>query len=115
MANLGKVVQVIGSTLDAEFMPEHLPGIYNALEVKNPATGKKQPVPLDPVGRIYDNFNGDRYHVAGQADEELDGGDGYIVASEGQLGWVGKDGRGTRHSPGAQMDLRLIDFPGFEP
>jgi F-type H+-transporting ATPase subunit beta len=39
MAN-GRVVQVIGSTLDAEFPQEGLPGIYNALEVKNPATGK---------------------------------------------------------------------------
>ncbi len=40
MANVGKVVQVIGSTLDAEFNQDHLPEIYNALEVKNPATGK---------------------------------------------------------------------------
>ena len=39
MANMGKVVQVIGSTLDAEFTAEHLPEIYNALRVKNPATG----------------------------------------------------------------------------
>jgi len=38
MANMGKVVQVIGSTLDAEFTAEHLPEIYNALRVKNPAT-----------------------------------------------------------------------------
>jgi len=39
MANMGKVVQVIGSTLDAEFSAEKLPRIYNALKVKNPATG----------------------------------------------------------------------------
>jgi F-type H+-transporting ATPase subunit beta len=36
MANVGKVVQVIGSTLDAEFQPEKLPAIYNALEVQLP-------------------------------------------------------------------------------
>ena len=36
MANIGKVVQVIGSTLDAEFQPEKLPNIYNALEIKLP-------------------------------------------------------------------------------
>jgi F-type H+-transporting ATPase subunit beta len=38
----GKVVQVIGSTLDAEF--DHLPGIYNALtmEIVDPATGDKR-------------------------------------------------------------------------
>jgi F-type H+-transporting ATPase subunit beta len=38
MANMGKVVQIIGSTLDAEFVAEKLPNIYNALRVKNPAT-----------------------------------------------------------------------------
>ena len=32
--NWGKVTQVIGSTLDAEFDEERLPGIYNALQVK---------------------------------------------------------------------------------
>ena len=31
--NFGKIVQVIGSTLDAEFEPQHLPRIYNALKV----------------------------------------------------------------------------------
>ncbi|MCZ7646388.1 MAG: F0F1 ATP synthase subunit beta [Planctomycetota bacterium] len=36
MANIGKVAQVIGSTLDAEFDPEKLPKIYNALELKRP-------------------------------------------------------------------------------
>ena len=40
--NLGKVTQVIGSTLDAEF--DVLPAIYNALEMTltDPATGKEQ-------------------------------------------------------------------------
>ena len=41
MAKNGKVVQVIGSTLDAEFEQDHLPEIYNALEVHNEATGAK--------------------------------------------------------------------------
>ena len=41
MSNAGKVTQVIGSTLDAEFPQNHLPAIYNALEVQNPATGRK--------------------------------------------------------------------------
>jgi len=36
MANIGKIVQVIGSTLDAEFAAEKLPKIYNALELKRP-------------------------------------------------------------------------------
>jgi len=41
MSKVGKVVQVIGSTLDAEFEQDHLPDIFNALEIHNPATGKK--------------------------------------------------------------------------
>ncbi|HEX7547229.1 MAG TPA: F0F1 ATP synthase subunit beta, partial [Gemmatimonadaceae bacterium] len=32
--NVGKIVQVIGPVLDVEFMSEHLPEIYNALEIK---------------------------------------------------------------------------------
>ncbi len=32
--NVGKISQVIGSTLDAEFAPERLPAIYNALKVQ---------------------------------------------------------------------------------
>src|SRR5215475_14178589 len=36
--NIGKVTQVIGSTLDAHFSEEHLPGIYNALRVEVPRT-----------------------------------------------------------------------------
>ena len=37
MANTGKVVQVIGSTLDAEFAPGLLPKIYNALTLSKPS------------------------------------------------------------------------------
>ena len=31
--NIGKVVQIIGPVIDAEFEPEHLPDLYNALEI----------------------------------------------------------------------------------
>jgi F-type H+/Na+-transporting ATPase subunit beta len=41
MPNVGKIVQVIGSTLDAEFAEEHLPNIHNAVEIQNRATGRK--------------------------------------------------------------------------
>jgi len=34
MPNVGKIIQVIGSTFDAEFSEEHLPAIYNALRVE---------------------------------------------------------------------------------
>src|SRR5438105_15692733 len=42
--NFGKVVQVIGPVLDVEFEPEHLPEIYNALEIDD--TGGIFPVHL---------------------------------------------------------------------
>lgn len=38
--NIGKVVQVIGSTLDAEFQDGHLPEIYNALNLETDVMGE---------------------------------------------------------------------------
>src|SRR4029078_10821305 len=35
--NIGKVVQVIGPVLDVEFEAEHLPELYNALEITGTA------------------------------------------------------------------------------
>ena len=35
--NIGKVVQVIGPVLDVEFEAEHLPELYNALEINGTA------------------------------------------------------------------------------
>ena len=32
--NKGKVVQVIGTVVDVEFLPDQLPKIYSALEIK---------------------------------------------------------------------------------
>jgi F-type H+/Na+-transporting ATPase subunit beta len=40
--NIGRVIQVIGPVLDVEFEPEHLPEIYNALEIDD-ASG---PLPI---------------------------------------------------------------------
>lgn len=42
--NIGKIVQVIGSTLDVEFPPDKLPAIYNGLQaqVKSKLTGAEQ-------------------------------------------------------------------------
>ncbi|TAL39429.1 MAG: F0F1 ATP synthase subunit beta [Spirochaetes bacterium] len=39
--NVGKIVQVIGSTLDAEFPEGHLPEIYNALDLEIEVMGEK--------------------------------------------------------------------------
>lgn len=38
--NIGRIVQVIGPVLDVEFEPEHLPEIYNALEMRLPSGEK---------------------------------------------------------------------------
>lgn len=38
--NIGKVVQVIGPTVDCEFSADALPNILNAIKINNPATGK---------------------------------------------------------------------------
>ena len=35
--NIGRVVQVIGPVIDVEFDADHLPEIYNAIEVKQAA------------------------------------------------------------------------------
>ncbi|MGQ9843848.1 MAG: F0F1 ATP synthase subunit beta [Spirochaetota bacterium] len=40
--NIGKVVQVIGSTLDAEFQEDKLPAIYNALKLEVEVMGEKK-------------------------------------------------------------------------
>src|ERR687897_869985 len=37
--NVGRVVQFIGPVLDVEFEPEHLPEIYNALEIEDESGG----------------------------------------------------------------------------
>ncbi|MFC1475155.1 F0F1 ATP synthase subunit beta [Candidatus Zixiibacteriota bacterium] len=38
--NIGKVVQVIGPTVDCEFRADELPNILNAIKINNPETGK---------------------------------------------------------------------------
>ena len=39
----GKIVQVIGSTFDAEFDEGHLPDIYNALTIDDRGQGRQDP------------------------------------------------------------------------
>jgi F-type H+/Na+-transporting ATPase subunit beta len=52
----GKVVQVIGSTFDAEFEEGHLPEIYNALKVESEAKG----VHLRLIGEVQQHLGGNR-------------------------------------------------------
>ena len=39
MPAIGKITQVIGSTFDAEFPEEQLPGIYNAVRIEGQNSG----------------------------------------------------------------------------
>ena len=54
--NVGKVVQVIGSTLDAEFPEGKLPEIYNALELEIEVMGNK----IDLVCEVQQHLGGNR-------------------------------------------------------
>src|SRR5947209_1078454 len=53
---VGRVVQVIGSTFDAEFEEAHLPEIYNALRVEAEYKG----VPIHLVGEVQQHLGGNR-------------------------------------------------------
>src|SRR5918999_417440 len=46
--NLGRVVQVIGPVLDVEFEPEHLPEIYNAVEIED----NSGPIPVQLTAEV---------------------------------------------------------------
>src|SRR5947209_20510457 len=52
----GKIVQVIGSTFDAEFEEGSLPAIYNALTVESDAKGVK----INLVGEVQQQLGGNR-------------------------------------------------------
>src|SRR6516165_129247 len=52
----GKIVQVIGSTFDAEFEEGHLPEIYNALRVDSDYKG----VSLHLTGEVQQHLGGNR-------------------------------------------------------
>src|SRR6516165_4200378 len=53
---IGKIVQVIGSTFDAEFEEGHLPEIYNAIKVDSEYKG----VTLRLTGEVQQHLGGNR-------------------------------------------------------
>ena len=53
---IGKIVQVIGSTFDAEFEEGHLPEIYNALKIDEEFRGVK----LQVTGEVQQHLGGNR-------------------------------------------------------
>ncbi len=56
MENIGRITQIIGSTFEAEFPVERIPGIYSALEVRETFEGK----PLCVVGEVQQHLGGGR-------------------------------------------------------
>ena len=52
--NIGKVVQVIGNTVDCEFPPDGLPDILNAIEIPDPA--QKRTLTVEVASHIGDNM-----------------------------------------------------------
>src|SRR5271156_3456062 len=53
---IGKIVQVIGSTFDAEFEEGHLPEIYHALKIDADYKG----VPIHLTGEVQQHLGGNR-------------------------------------------------------
>ena len=69
MANVGKVVQVIGPVVDIEFDEEHLPAIYNAVRIVDP--GKETGLPVDVVCEVQQHLGENRVRTV--AMEPTDG------------------------------------------
>jgi len=57
--NTGKIVQVIGSIFDAEFAEEHVPSIYNAVEIKLKLEGGE----VKLVGEVQQHLGGGRVRI----------------------------------------------------
>ncbi len=60
---IGKVVQVIGSTIDVQFPREELPKIYNALTLENEIMGEKQMI----VCEVQQHLGGDKVRAVALA------------------------------------------------
>jgi F-type H+-transporting ATPase subunit beta len=54
--HVGRIVQVIGSTFDAEFEEGHLPEIYNALKIDTEEKG----IPIHLTGEVQQHLGGNR-------------------------------------------------------
>src|SRR5213082_3258083 len=56
--HVGKIIQIIGSTFDAEFEEGHLPEIYNALKVNSDDASKGVRIRL--TGEVQQHLGGNR-------------------------------------------------------
>ncbi len=55
MNNTGRVLQVIGPVIDVEFLPEHLPAIYNAVSIETEADGVKRTIIAEVMQHLGDS------------------------------------------------------------
>lgn len=55
MNNIGKVIQVIGPVVDAEFQPEQLPAIYNAVTIQGDNAGVQVKIVAEVMQHLGDN------------------------------------------------------------
>ena len=63
---VGKIIQVIGSTFDAEFPEGHLPPIYNAVVINTEQKGVK----LNLTGEIQQHLGGGRVRCVAMGSTE---------------------------------------------
>jgi len=61
--NVGKVIQVIGSTIDVQFPPDHLPEIYNAITLEFEVMGEKRNI----VCEVQQHLSGDKIRAIAMA------------------------------------------------
>ena len=55
MNNTGRVLQIIGPVIDVEFLPEHLPSIYNAVSIETEADGVKKTIIAEVMQHLGDS------------------------------------------------------------
>ena len=63
MGKIGRVVQVIGPVVDVEFDEDHLPAIYNAIQIKDPGTDTG--VPVDIICEVEQHLGENRVRTVG--------------------------------------------------
>jgi F-type H+-transporting ATPase subunit beta len=54
--SFGKIVQVVGPSVDIQFEPENLPSILNAIEIEREVEGKKSTLTLEVAQHVGDNI-----------------------------------------------------------
>src|SRR5262245_66153361 len=79
---VGKIVQVIGSTFDAEFEEGHLPEIYNALRIDTDVKGRH----LKLTGEVQQHLGGNRVRCVA-----LGSTDGLVRGMRSEERRVGKE------------------------